>query len=123
VRFAAGCLTRIRLAGGGTVAWVSISQKLVAKAGFEPGDTQEYIDPVKSIKGVRLAVLLRETKEPGRIKVSFRTEPGVDGIALASRWGGGGHARASGATFHGTLAEAEEEVIREAVRFVNGARR
>lgn len=123
LRFAAECLTRIRLAGGGRVGWLSISRRLVSRAGFNPGDTQEYIDQAKSIRGVRLAVLLRETAEPGKIKVSFRTEPGIDGIALAARWAGGGHARASGATFRGTLAEAEREVIREAVRFVNGARR
>ncbi len=123
LRFAAGCLTRIRLAGRGRVGWLSISRALVAKAGFNPGDTQEYIDQVKSIKGVRVAVLLRETGEPGKVKVSFRTEPGVDGIALASRWGGGGHARASGATFPGTLAEAEREVIRRAVEFAGGTRR
>ena len=123
IRFAAECLTRIRLAGGGRVGWLSIPRSLVAKAGYNPGDTQEYIDPVRSIRGVRVAVLLRETAEPGKIKVSFRTAPGVDGIALASLWGGGGHPRASGATFPGTLARAEREVIREAARFTRGAPR
>lgn len=123
IRFSAECLRRIRLAGGGAVGWLSIDRGLVSRTGFRPGDTQEYIDQVKSIRGVRVAVLLRELERGKRIKVSFRTEPGVDGIALARRWGGGGHPRASGATFRGTLAEAEREVIREAVRFAKGGRR
>ncbi len=122
IRFAAECLSRIRLAGEGRVGWLSISRRLVAKAGFAPADTQEYIDQVKSIKGVRVAVLLRETDVPGTVKVSFRTEPGIDAVALAARWGGGGHPRASGATFKGTLARAEREVIREVVGFLDGRR-
>ncbi len=122
LRFAAECLKRIRLAAGGRVGWIVISRDLVRRTGFNPGDTQEYIDQVKSIKGVRVAVLLRETEEAGKVKVSFRTDEGVDGIALASRWGGGGHPRASGATFHGSLREAEREVIARALRFADGAK-
>jgi len=123
IRFFAECLRRIRRTGGGTVGWLSIDRDLIARTGFRPGDTQEYIDQVKSIRGIRVAVLLREMDGKGKVKVSFRTEPGVDAIALARRWGGGGHARASGATFQGTLAKAEREVIREAVRFAKEAGR
>jgi phosphoesterase RecJ-like protein len=123
LRFAAECLRRIRLSPGGRVGWIVISRELVRKTGYNPGDTQEYIDQVKSIKGVRVAVLLRETEVPGKVKVSFRTDPGVDGIELASRWGGGGHPRASGATFPGSIRAAEREVIARALRFADGARR
>jgi len=107
LRFTAAVLGRIRLTEDGQVGWVVISKSLMEETGSTPGDTQEYIDQVKSIKGVRVAVLLRETEEAGKIKVSWRTDPGIDGIALAQKWGGGGHPRASGATFRGTLPEAE----------------
>ena len=119
--FLAEVLGRIRLTDDGKVGWIVISHELIEKTGFPPGDTQEYIDQVKSIKGVRVAVLLRETDEPGKVKVSWRTDAGVDGIALASKWGGGGHPRASGATFRGTIQEAERVVLDETIKFVNGA--
>jgi phosphoesterase RecJ-like protein len=119
--FLAEVLRRIRLTDDGKVGWIVISKKLIEETGFPPGDTQEYIDAVKSIKGVRVAVLLRETEEPGKVKVSWRTDAGVDGIVLASKWKGGGHPRASGATFRGTIEEAERVVLDETIKFVNGA--
>ncbi len=123
LRFAAACLQRIRISKDGRVGWLVLSRDLYRKTGYEPAETQEYIDNVKSLKGVKVAVLLRETNVSGKIKISWRTDPGIDGIALARRWGGGGHARASGATFWGTLAKAEREVVRETLRFSKRARR
>ncbi len=119
LRFLAEVLGRIRLEKEGRLGWIAISKDLVEKTGFPPGDTQEYIDQVKSIKGVRVAVLFRETDEPGKIKVSWRTDPGIDGIAIASAWGGGGHPRASGATFRGTLADAQREVLERTGTFID----
>jgi phosphoesterase RecJ-like protein len=116
LRFTAEVLRRIRLTEDGRVGWIVISKDLVRETGFNPGDTQEFIDQVKSIKGLRVAVLLKETDEPGKVKVSWRTDAGVDGIEIARKWGGGGHPRASGATYRGTIADAEREVIAETVR-------
>lgn len=116
--YLAEVLGRIRLTDDGQVGWIVISKDIERKAGAPPGDTQEYIDHVKSIKGVRVAVLLKETDEPGKIKVSWRTDAGIDGIALASKYKGGGHPRASGATFRGTLEEAERTIVDETIRFV-----
>lgn len=116
--YLAEVLGRIRYSADGQVGWIVISKELEQKTGTPPSDTQEYIDHVKSIKGVRVAVLLKETDEPGKVKVSWRTDAGIDGIALASKYKGGGHPRASGATFRGTIEEAERVIIDETVRFV-----
>ena len=122
LRFTAEVLGRIQMTAGGRVGWLVISKDLCERTGYTPGDTQEFIDQVKSIKNLQIAVLLRETDEPGKVKVSWRTDPGFDGITLASKWGGGGHPRASGATYRGTIADAEREVIAETVKFVNGTK-
>jgi len=116
--YLAEVLGRIRYSADGQVGWIVISKDLEKKTGTPPGDTQEYIDHVKSIKGVRVAVLLKETEEPGKVKVSWRTDAGIDGIVLASKYKGGGHPRASGCTFSGSLEEAERVIIDETVRFV-----
>jgi phosphoesterase RecJ-like protein len=120
--FMAECLRQIRLTEDGRVGWLVISRALIERTGFNPGDTQEYIDHVKSIKGLRVAVLLRETDEPGKVKVSWRTDAGIDGIKIARKWAGGGHPRASGATYHGTIADAEREVVAATIRLADGAR-
>lgn len=96
----------------GPVAWVTLTRALERRCKSPPADTQAYIDAVKSVRGVRVAVLLREMPTRGEIKVSWRTEPPIDGVKLAKRFGGGGHPRASGATYRGTLKAATADVIR-----------
>jgi phosphoesterase RecJ-like protein len=116
------CETLRRMKRRGPVAWVAVTRALMRRCGTEPTDTQEFIDAVKSVKGVRVAVLLRELDRPGRVKVSWRTEPPIDGVALARRFGGGGHRRASGATVDGSLARAERDVIGATLRAIREAR-
>ncbi len=58
----------------------------------------------RSVIGVRLALLFRDLGH-GKVKISFRSVRGVDANALAKQFGGGGHARASGALVSGTLDE------------------
>ncbi|MHC4606028.1 MAG: DHH family phosphoesterase [Planctomycetota bacterium] len=117
MRFLSHVLDRIRVSEDGGVGWVTITRDLIRATGFDPGDTQEYVDAVKSIRGVKVAVLLRELD--GKVKMSFRTQEGVDGVRLASKWGGGGHARASGASVDGRLLnDVEREVVAETIAFV-----
>ena len=48
-------------------------------------------------------------------RVSVRTRPGgVDATVLCGTWGGGGHARAAGATLAAPLTDAVREVVRRA---------
>ncbi|MCX5763586.1 MAG: DHHA1 domain-containing protein [Gemmatimonadetes bacterium] len=64
----------------------------------------------RSIVGVRLALLFRDLGH-GKVKISFRSAGNVDANALAKQFGGGGHAKASGALVAGTLAEVQAQVI------------
>ncbi|MBI2932174.1 MAG: bifunctional oligoribonuclease/PAP phosphatase NrnA [Planctomycetes bacterium] len=108
----AACLIRdMKMSEDGRVAWISITPALVREAGFEPAETQDFMDILKSIKGVDVAILFRP--QDGRVKVSWRTDPGIDGIALASQWGGGGHPRASGASIEGSMEDVERLVIQQ----------
>jgi phosphoesterase RecJ-like protein len=116
------CIRSLRLTENGQVGWITITPEMTERAGFEPGETQEFVDLVKSVRGVRVALLFREIDEPGKVKISFRTDSGVDGIRLASKWGGGGHRRASGATIWGNLQRIQDEVVTETVRFLRKCR-
>jgi phosphoesterase RecJ-like protein len=67
----------------------------------------------RSIAGIRLAVMFRDLGH-GKVKVSFRSVAGVNVNVLARSFGGGGHARASGALITGSAAEVEGRVLGEA---------
>ena len=47
----------------------------------------------------------------GKVKVSFRSTGSVDVNAFARQFGGGGHARASGALIAGSLDAVRERVL------------
>lgn len=63
------------------------------------------------IKGITVSAFLYE-KRDGSIKVSFRAKE-LNVNEIASKFGGGGHKLASGATIKGTLEEAKEIVLKE----------
>ena len=86
-----------------------------------PTDTQEYINTIMSLKGIQVALLFRELN--GKVKMSFRTSERVNGVTLASKWGGGGHERASGASVEGRpLADVHKEVVKTTIQFVKDSK-
>ena len=54
----------------------------------------------------------------GKVKVSFRSTGDVDVNAFARQFGGGGHAKASGALIAGSLDEARDRVVDAARDFL-----
>ncbi len=100
----------MKMTGDGQVAWVALTPAMSREARFVPADTQEFMDTMMSLKTVRACILFRAGD--GIVKVSWRTSPGIDGIALASPFGGGGHPRASGASVPGTLPQVEKKIVK-----------
>ncbi|MCE2901192.1 MAG: DHH family phosphoesterase [Gemmatimonas sp.] len=86
--------------------------------------TSEELDGIvehpRSIAGTRLAVFFRDLGY-GKVKVSFRSTGDVNVQQLASRYGGGGHAKASGAMLTGGLEEVQAQVLADAREFLRGA--
>ncbi len=91
----------------GTVALCVLPKAVEAQANSD--DMDNISGFLRSIEGVRLCALLRETDD-GMVKLSVRSVPGYDASAVCARFGGGGHKGASGASFKMTLAEAEQAV-------------
>ena len=95
------------------MAWVRIHAGALERHNVTTEDLDGVVEHPRSIAGVRLAMLFRDLGH-GKVKVSFRSIAGVNVNTLARRFGGGGHARASGAMVAGTLAEVESQVLGEA---------
>jgi phosphoesterase RecJ-like protein len=83
------------------MAWVRVHAGALEKHGVTTEDLDGVVEHPRSIAGIRLALLFRDLGH-GKVK------------ALARAFGGGGHARASGALIAGTLAEVESRVLGEA---------
>jgi len=97
------------------MAWVTVAAGALERHGVSSEDLDGVVEHPRSIAGVRLAMLFRDLGH-GKVKVSFRSVGGVNVNTLARAFGGGGHARASGALIAGTLPEVTERVLGEARR-------
>ncbi len=71
--------------------------------------TDSFIDLIRVIEGVEIAVFIKEVEER-RCRVSIRSK-GINVSEIAVRFGGGGHIRAAGCTLDMTLAEAKAALL------------
>lgn len=101
------------------IAWVSVAAGVLEQYGVTSEDLDGIAEYPRSIEGMRLAILFRDLGH-GKVKISFRSVRGVDVNALARRFGGGGHARASGALVAGSLEEVRGRVLDEARAMLTG---
>lgn len=99
----------------GQLAHYSMPAGRKAELGVGLEDTKDLVDVVRVLQGVRVAVIF-EDLEDGRIRVSLRSkDPAVSVAAVAARFGGGGHAMASGIRMAGELECCRERVL-DAIR-------
>lgn len=109
-------LERLESADAGRIVWSSVTEADFAETGAERGHSEGLIDLLSQSETAEVAILFKEVG-PKETRVSVRTRPGgVDATVLTGRFGGGGHARAAGATVSAPLAEARPAVLAEATR-------
>jgi phosphoesterase RecJ-like protein len=83
---------------------------MLATVGAQQDDTDGFINYVRYIEGVEVAVLFREAS--GKcVKVSMRSKGDFDVSRVALYFGGGGHQKASGCSMDVSLDKAEEAVL------------
>ncbi len=97
-------LSRAVLDDAGRYCWSVIDQKLIDELGADYEDTEDIVNQLRAVEGVEVAALFKDFE--GAVRVSLRSSGRVNVQAVASRLGGGGHFRASGLTYPGTLQEA-----------------
>ncbi|MEZ6020597.1 MAG: DHHA1 domain-containing protein [Planctomycetota bacterium] len=83
--------------------------------GQSPGtDSDDVLDLVRSVGQVDVVLLLREMPGGG-CKLSARSKGDFDVNRLARGFGGGGHAKASGATLAMTMEQAKAALVEAAI--------
>jgi len=87
-----------------------VTQQDFLETGANSTDTEDAINALHTVEGSEIAVLFVEL-EANVIKVSLRSRTEFNVQQIAAQFGGGGHKKASGVTFSGTLDEAREAVL------------
>jgi len=102
-------LNTLALRDEGRSAWLHVDAAMYRESGGDGEDTEGFIDYVRSIEGVLVAVFIRPESDRAW-KVSFRGRFGADVGSLAASLGGGGHRYAAGCSMQGSLAEVVQRV-------------
>jgi phosphoesterase RecJ-like protein len=97
-------LDEAKLEHGGRYIWSYVDEAMLEACAADGEDTEEIVNHLRSVEGVEVAALFKAYE--GEIRVSLRSSGRINVQAAALRLGGGGHFRASGLTFPGSLADA-----------------
>jgi bifunctional oligoribonuclease and PAP phosphatase NrnA len=98
-------LQSLRLLVDGRLALAQARASDLEELGCPPSDLDRIVEELRAIRGVEVAVLLKEIDQHG-VKASLRSRGRVDVGALALSLGGGGHHNAAGARIEGSLEQA-----------------
>jgi phosphoesterase RecJ-like protein len=117
----AEALSGMELHENGAVAVLTLTQESFRRSGATSADTEGLTDEAGRLRGVNVVLLFVEMND-GKVRCSLRSKRDVDVNKVAARFGGGGHARASGARIPGSPAEVKPMVISAVVEALRAAR-
>jgi phosphoesterase RecJ-like protein len=104
----------------GQLTWSSVTQDDFDATGAGVEDAEGLSDLLSQSASAELMILFRENGE--RTKISVRTrEGGPDATVLTGAFGGGGHARAAGATVDMPLDQSIKSVLDAARRMLTAS--
>jgi phosphoesterase RecJ-like protein len=110
-------LDRLETSAGGRIIHSTLFDADLPATGAIAPHSEGIIDLLAQSEDADVAILFKEAGEGTRISV--RTKPGgVDATVLTGAFGGGGHARAAGATIPLPVDAARTAVLAEAERLV-----
>ncbi len=110
-------LSNLTVSDSGKIAWITVREKMYKDTGTTKDDVEDFINYPRSIIGVEVAVLFRESDSDW--KLSMRSNGKVDVSSVALEFGGGGHKMAAGCLIKGTLEEVKKKVIDRIEEVVN----
>jgi phosphoesterase RecJ-like protein len=110
-------LDRLERRLDGRIVWSTLRDADLVATGALAAHSEGIIDLLAQAEAAEVAILFKEAGPLTR--VSVRTRPGgVDATVLTGAFGGGGHARAAGATVGSPVDEAVAPVLQVAERLV-----
>lgn len=96
-------LAALEVHGEARIGLLRVRQGDMRAAGATSEDVEGLIDHARDVDTVEIAIMARESSQPGVCKVSLRSKNYADVSKIAAAMGGGGHKRAAGYTDCGDL--------------------
>jgi phosphoesterase RecJ-like protein len=94
----------------GRLIWGIVDQRMLTERRQTPAATEGFVDRLLQVEGAQVAALYLE--EPnGVVRISLRSKDPIRVDELAQSLGGGGHRRAAGARFQGSLQNVVRRVV------------
>lgn len=106
-------LNTLEIFDDGRIACLYVTEQMMKKTNAKDEDTAGLINYARDIEDVEVAILFKEKEN--KTKVGFRSNKWVDVSKIAEKFGGGGHAKASGCTLNFNLSRSQKIVV-DAVR-------
>lgn len=103
-------LTRSKLLPDKKIVYTVLTDEDLAETGALLTETENFIDYLRSVKGVRLAVLFKQSRRDG-LRVSLRSKNKLDVGAIARSFNGGGHYNAAGFTSSYSIEETIDKIV------------
>lgn len=103
----------------GTLAICALPRSVEKELNVDEDDLSNLSSFIRTIEGVCMAALLRETDSENNTKVSVRAIPGYNAAAVCEVFGGGGHAGAAGCSVRLSMEEAITAVEKAMLDWVN----
>ncbi len=114
IRLMQQALARLEVDPEHPITWIALERQVMEEAGTTTDDLDGIVEQARSVEGTEVAILFRETAD-GSTKVSLRSSGATNVNRIARAFGGGGHAKASGALVPDPPAETIPRVL-EATR-------
>ena len=108
-------LHRLEAVDAGRVVWSTLTDADLVATGSAAAHSEGIIDLLSQADQAEVTIVFKEQGSATRISVRTKSG-GVDATVLTGTFGGGGHARAAGATIPLPMAEAQEAVLQVARR-------
>ncbi len=120
VRFWGAGLSRLERSD--RLVWTKLTLDDRRAAQYPGRDDADLINILSAVDGADIAMIFVEQPN-GRVKVSWRAQPGYDVSQIAVSLGGGGHPAASGAEIAGEIDEVQTKVVELTRPLLNGGHR
>ncbi len=111
VRLQAKVIEQIETACDGRLAWSYATEETLAASGATTDMDNNFSGFIRDIEGVQIAAFFKSYDEPDVTRLSLRCAEPYHAAEICLSLGGGGHARAAGATVNKPLQEAIAQVI------------
>ena len=111
LRFQAKVIDSAQVACDGRLMWSFATAATLIETGAASEMDDNFAGMMRDIEGVQVAAFFKSYDDPGITRLSLRAAAPYNAAEICQRFGGGGHARAAGATLSMPVEAAMQEVV------------